>query len=428
MLALVRLAFSDGGDALYSLPLLVGRDGSLRDAFEDLERLRIIGHLMAHGETLDGTSGSFHFGGPGLDPLAPPGSGSIRAVSAEQSNSSMVLDDNIIVKLFRRVQVGINPDLEINRLLTNEGFENIPAQVGEILYEGSLDDVDISIDLGIAQQLIKGAREGWVEALQELHHLYDSADESPDLEMAVSERAEHLLNEIEDLGDVTASLHVLLSREDMEQEFAPEPIDGADLKEWAESARAALEGLLQGDGSELEAHKAAIEERIDRLQTIDDAGSKTRVHGDYHLGQVMLGSRGWFIIDFEGEPMRSMAERRAKQSPLRDVAGMLRSFSYAATVAMFERTEVDSEEWKRLQPWADAWETLARQRFFTAYHRSALEGGFMPGDREDLKTMLEVFEIDKALYELGYEQAHRPGWDRIPRRGITRLLQEDLLT
>jgi maltose alpha-D-glucosyltransferase/alpha-amylase len=129
------------------------------------------------------------------------------------------------------------------------------------------------------------------------------------------------------------------------------------------------------------------------------------------------------ILDVEGEPMRSLEERRTKQSPLRDVAGMLRSFSYAATAALFEGGEPDSEEWKRLQPWADSWEALARERFLSSYLRKSHEGKFLAAERETLGVLLDFFEIDKALYELDYELAHRPEWVRIPTTGIARVLE-----
>ncbi|MEA2508637.1 MAG: maltose alpha-D-glucosyltransferase / alpha-amylase, partial [Actinomycetota bacterium] len=159
-----------------------------------------------------------------------------------------------------------------------------------------------------------------------------------------------------------------------------------------------------------------------RLVKVTRAGFKTRVHGDYHLGQVLSSTRGWMIIDFEGEPARSLDERREKQSPLRDVAGMLRSLSYAASVSMIERTSFGTDEWNRLQPWADVWEDLARGRFLTAYLRRSHEGKFLPPNRSDLKAMLDAFEIDKALYEIGYERGNRPDWVKIPLHGLARIL------
>jgi maltose alpha-D-glucosyltransferase / alpha-amylase len=167
----------------------------------------------------------------------------------------------------------------------------------------------------------------------------------------------------------------------------------------------------------------SINQRFKTLEKLGDPGSKTRIHGDYHLGQTLLGPRGWLILDFEGEPLRSLAERRSFQSPLRDVAGMLRSFSYAAYAALLERAEVDSDRWNQLEPWAAAFEELARNYFLQAYLRTSHEGDLLPHDREELGVLLDFFEIDKALYEIGYELGHRPDWVHIPARGIVDVIR-----
>ena len=379
---------------------------------------------MSQGETVKGLNGVFHFGGPGLDPSSPPGTESIRAIGAEQSNSSVVMDEAVILKLFRRVEPGPNPELELTRLLTAEGFESIPAQVGEILYEGEVDGTDAEIDLGVAQQLIDG-REGWAAIVQELGDLYDRAG-TEDADETVEDIAGTSLDELARLGDATASLHVVLAREGLEPDVAAEPVDRDDLSRWARAIRASLERVKSSGIAELDDYGTAIRARIDELEAIVDAGRKTRAHGDYHLGQVMLTARGWMILDLEGEPARSIEERRAKQSPLRDVAGMVRSFSYAAIAALLERAEPRSEDWHRLEPWAHAWERAARQRFLGAYLATSHEGGFLPPDRDDMATMLDAFELEKALYEVRYEQAHRPAWLPIPLRGIARVLDPNV--
>ncbi|CAN5661727.1 hypothetical protein BH24ACT26_BH24ACT26_01510 [soil metagenome] len=423
--AIVSIEFSDGGTHLYNLPLLVEADGGCRDAFEDVERLRVLGELMIHGDTIKGSAGMFHFGGPGLDPRSPPGESSVRALAAEQSNSSLVFDEAVILKLFRRVESGPNPELELNRLLTNQGFESIPAHVGEILYEGETDEEQIEIDLGIAQQLIKDAREGWQETLVHLRALYDSAGEVDDVSDAVAQRASKNLDDMGKLGDVTATLHVFLAREELDPDVASEASDEGDLKQWVAAARASLERSLASGLTQLEPHRGAIEQRLDQVLSVADAGRKIRIHGDYHLGQVLLAARGWMILDFEGEPMRPLEERRTKQSPLKDVAGMLRSLSYAASAALFERAEPNSDEWRKLEPWAHAWERLARDAFWSGYLRTSHEGRFLPAERSTLALLLDLFEIDKALYELDYERGHRPDWIRIPLHGIEGVLQRD---
>ncbi len=424
-LAIVRVHFEDGSVFL-QLPLLVEEDGSSRDAFEDVERLRVFGACLAHGTSLKGAQGTFRFTGPGLDPLSPPGKISARTMGAEQTNTSLVLDEQMIVKLFRRVDTGHNPDLELTRVLTESGFMHTPPHLGELAYEGVIDGEPVQIDLCVAQQFLSDSIEGWSETLKRLHQLYDAIEDedlAEDMRFLTEERSGDLLGLIEDLGEVTASLHVALSREGLDPHIAPEPIERSDLEEWARSSRASLQALLDDGVTELQDLAPRIEERITKLKEVAEPGLKTRAHADYHLGQVLLTGRGWMILDFEGEPARTLEQRRAKTSPLRDVAGMVRSFNYAATAALFERAEPDSEEWKRLAPWADTWETLARERFIHGYRMRAHEGRFLPPAPSDIDVLLEVFEIDKALYEVGYERGHRPDWLRIPLRGIAKAVE-----
>jgi trehalose synthase-fused probable maltokinase len=427
VIALAEVALDDGDRGLYQLLLLAHEDGTIRDALEDLDRMRVFGDLMAHGSSIKGSSGVFQFGGAGLDPLAAsPGSSAIRTMDAEQSNSSVVLDDEVIVKFFRRLAIGPNPDLELNRLLTNEGFAHVPPQVGEVVYEGELDGSEVSIDLGLAQRFIGDGVEGWKEALVRLSGLYDEIDPQDageDMAFLVEERTGEFLHAVEQLGDATASLHVLMSREEIEQNLLPEVVSPYDLAEWADRVAIAA-ARLDESGGEVARLRDEITTRLNAFKEIAEAGLKTRVHGDYHLGQVLLTPRGWMLLDFEGEPARPLDLRRAKQSPLRDVAGMLRSFNYAASAALMERADPGSEEWARLEPWADTWEGLARAKFLSAYLTRAHEGRFLPPERPDLALMIEVFEIDKVIYEIDYERHHRPDWLRIPVRGLERLIAQ----
>jgi trehalose synthase-fused probable maltokinase len=421
VIALLRVHSAGQDPELYHAPLMIPSDGEAWDPFDDPARLGQLGSLMAHGESLKGDFGVFHFGGPGLDPLSPPGSESTRTLGVEQSNSSVVLDEKVILKLFRRPGVGPNPDLELNRLLTNEGFREVPAQVGEILYEGTLEGEDIQIDLGIAQEFIHDGIEGWESTLREVRALYDQIheeDAKEDLKFLTEQRAADILDSLAELGDATGGLHIVLSREEIDPELAPEEIEVEDLATWTRSARTTLRKLIDSGMDELVPLKDAIEERIAAVEQVQHPGFKTRIQGDYHLAQVMHTPRGWVLLDFEGEPARPLEERREKQSPLRDVAGMLRSFSYAATAVLFERAEPESEEWLRLEPWSNCWEKVARERFLNSYLARSHEGRFLPAERDDIFVLLDFFEIDKALYELGYERSNRPDWIRIPLRGI----------
>ena len=424
VLALLDVSFTDGVSAIYQMPLLVNQTGGVRDAMEDVGRLSVFGRALARGETHKGAHGAFRFGGPGLDPLAPPGHGSVRAMGAEQSNSSIVLDDAVILKLIRRVEEGDNPELELNRFLTNEGFEYIPAQVGEIFYEEDHPEGEgMNIDLGIAQQFVGDATEGWSEALKHVSALYDGisgVEDASTKREQVESMTSTLLEEFAALGEVTAGLHIAFGRgHEHDPEVARESATAQDLSDWAMHARHALAALPKEPLPELTDELiGAVEDRLQVIEDLDDVGAKTRIHGDYHLGQVLLGPRGWLILDFEGEPLRSLEERRSLQSPLRDVAGMLRSFSYATYSALYERAEPDSDRWSQLEPWAATFEELARDYFLQAYLRTSHEADLLPQDRDDLQALLDFFELDKGLYEVNYEIGHRPEWVRIPLRGI----------
>jgi trehalose synthase-fused probable maltokinase len=428
--AIVEVRLVGGEQHMYHIPLLAGDDGVVRDAFEDIDRLRIVGDLMAHGNAIKGDSGSIYFGGVALDPMSPPGHDSIRAIDVEQSNTSAVLDEDIIIKFFRRVEPGDNPDLELNRVLTNEGFEHVPPQVGEISYEGELESEAVSIDLGMAQRYIAGASDGWAGVLHEVNRLYDQIGDligdarAEDIRSLTESSAAEILDDIEGLGDVTASLHVTLSREDMISEFVPEPVTESDIREWSQSAAQSLHSLLDARVPGLSELGPGIERTIEEFSTLEgELGFKTRIHADYHLGQVLRVGHEWLIIDFEGEPARPMPDRQVKNSPLRDTAGMLRSFSYAALVAMMERSDDGSVERHRMEPWADEWQALARERFLAGYWRTSYEGRFLPADKVAAATMLDFFEVDKAIYELGYERVYRPHWLGIPLRGIRQFLE-----
>jgi trehalose synthase-fused probable maltokinase len=426
VIAIIEVHFESGDASLYNMLLLVVEDGSSREATEEPERLRVVGELLAHGSPIKGEDGGvFHFSGPSLNPSDPPGGSSISTLGAEQSNTSVVFDQGVILKLFRKIEPGVNPDLELTRLLTNQGFQSIPTQLGEIFYEREEEEDGVYIDLGLAQTFVSDAKEGWKYGLEHLESLYEEIhpqDAAEDRPVLVEERSGDLLAAVEQLGEATAALHVELSREDLETEMLSEPIEHEDLKTWSISAIERLNGLL-GEVTELDPFAEGMAERLRRLTQMVDAGHKIRVHGDYHLGQVLRVPRGWRILDFEGEPARTLEERRAKHSPVKDVAGMLRSFSYLGTASLFERSQPEDDEWNRLEPWALMWERLARERFLSAYLAGAHEGHFLPPDREELAVLLDFFELDKALYEVDYERGHRPPWLRIPLRGIKQVIE-----
>ncbi len=378
--------------------------------------------------------------------------------SAEQSNTSILFGPRLIMKLFRRQQAGPNPDVEIGRYLTeHSGFRAIAPFGGSIEYVSPVDaGSGNSSTLAMVQTLVANEGDGWEWTLEELQRFYEQVsvitmpeEHYPRTHVSLTDLSEHSESEwVRDhlgsyldaaalLGRRTAEMHMALGQPSSDEAFAPEPMTEQDLiqlrRALAEHAGAAFDALRQNlsrlpaEVEELSglvlSRRRQVAERLGRADDLSSAGMRTRVHGDYHLGQV-LRSRGDFVIlDFEGEPARPLSERRAKQSPMKDVAGMLRSFSYAAysgLIRVLTRRPGDAD---RLEPWARVWQQSVCSAFLHAYRLTmrAAESSLVPADAEAFEQLLEVFVLDKALYELVYELNNRPAWVRIPLAGIVSL-------
>ena len=325
-----------------------------------------------------------------------------RVMSAEQSNSSLVYDERLILKLFRRVHHGHNPEVEITSALAAQGFKCVAEPLATLRVR--------DVDLAVLQPYLAGATEGWALALTSLRDLFGMQDTSsipvidPDVPPPRPDPAQaggDFSGEAARLGTMTGSMHVALA-----DAFGRHP---PDAKAWAQAIGDQLETLQPGD-----VDRAAAQAILDELVDVD-AGAAIRVHGDYHLGQVLRTDAGWYVLDFEGEPARPLEERRRPTSPLKDVAGMLRSFHYAAAVA---RTERDIES---LHEPAVAWEERNRKAFLRGYFEAAGSGGILPANPEATRVVLTAFELEKAVYELGYERAYRPDWEGIPLAALRRL-------
>jgi len=325
-----------------------------------------------------------------------------RLMGAEQSNTSLVYDERVILKLFRRLQPGHNPEVEVTQALGAQGFSRVAAPLANLRVG--------DFDLAVLQPFLAGAAEGWALALTSLRDLFGMHDTQsvpvidPDAPPPVADPAQaggDFSGEAARLGTMTGGMHVALA-----DAFGRHP---ADPKIWAASIARQLEAVGVDDVD----HDAALAV-LDRM-AVAEPGPAIRVHGDYHLGQVLRTDAGWYVLDFEGEPARSLDERRRPTSALKDVAGMLRSFHYAAAVA---RTERDSEELDQL---AAAWEDRNRQAFLRGYMRAAGPGGIVADDTRSFDAVLAGFELEKAVYELGYERAHRPDWEPIPLAALRRL-------
>jgi maltokinase len=315
-----------------------------------------------------------------------------RPLGAEQTNTSLVFDERLVLKVFRRLSDGPNPDVEVTRELARIGFEHVIPPLAEWR--------DADGDYGVVNELLVGAFDGWHLALTSLRDLYDRRCE-PD------EAPGDFGFEAERLGAVTARLHVAMA-----DAFGTHP---ADVDGWIDD----MESQLARVDLPSKVAKGA-RSTYHSLRDVE-VGPAIRIHGDFHLGQTLRTDNGWFVLDFEGEPARPVEERTLPSSPMRDVAGMLRSFSYAAQVALREHAGND-EEATELQVLADSWERHNARRFLEGYEGYGDVDHVLPS-RDARAVVRRAFELDKAVYEVDYETGHRPDWVEIPRAAVTRLLE-----
>jgi maltose alpha-D-glucosyltransferase/alpha-amylase len=359
-----------------------------------------------------------------------------RLSSAEQSNSSILYDQTAILKLFRHVRPGENPDVEVARFLTEVAhFPHIPAYLGDL---ATTDTTGITT-LAFLQAFAPNQGDGWAWTLDELCRFYESvANASPSAD--ITPHAGPYLEAARLLGRRTAELHLALATESANAAFTPEPYDQQSLAEERErietqatAALNALQAALQST-TELPPHTKTLAEQLlaqrqpllDRIQSIAGEpelfGQRIRIHGDYHLGQLLRSHNDFLIVDFEGEPARTLKERRRKQSPLRDVAGMLRSFSYAARTALAQHLNRNPAHADTLTQWAAAWQTAVTTAFLHGYNEAFTARPELLPQAAQTETLLTALLLEKATYELLYELNNRPTWLAIPLEGILALL------
>jgi maltose alpha-D-glucosyltransferase/alpha-amylase len=354
------------------------------------------------------------------------------------------------MKTFRRLEPGVNPDVEIGRFLTARGFARVPPTRGTIAYDRPGDEPSSIVML---QQFVPNQGNAWGVTIEDVGRYFervtalpaqaanpvearawvDSSDPAPP-HHAVESIGTYLAT-AEVLGRRTGELHVALASAPEDPAFAPEPYAPEDLRAAAagmrrdaearlrllESALPTFDDRRRELGTEVLVHRDDLIRAFDSLGDLRGSAVRIRCHGDYHLGQVLVSEGDVVILDFEGEPARPLAERRAKSSPLRDVAGMLRSFSYAAMTGLGAATQTRPEDADRLGPWADLWETWVSAMFLRAYRAATRGAPFLPPHPEDLDVLLHAFVLDKALYELAYELNNRPDWVHVPLTGLLRL-------
>ncbi|MBV9105597.1 MAG: maltose alpha-D-glucosyltransferase [Verrucomicrobia bacterium] len=474
-LLIIAFNYAEGPRELYALPVRavsgeearnieveypasviarIGQEGDLLvDAISTQAVHRTLLDLICEGRTLAGRSGKLvctqsSYLGETLKEGPPQLS---RFLKVEQSNSSVVYDHRIYLKLFRKLEEGVNPDLELTKQLTEKcGFKNVPTYLGDIQYVAPGQD---PASLVMIQSFTPNEESGWSQTLAAVSRYFDRVLGDPQLPAAPAvglweEVPEPFLSIIEGvhletvrlLGERTAEMHLALAQDTESPNFAPEPYSLQHQRSVFQSIRSETKqtfALLARSVSSLEEHARSLAERV--LQHANELGAchdyllrdpidtkKIRIHGDYHLGQVLFTGKDFVILDFEGEPGRPIGERRLKRSALIDVAGMLRSFNYAAHHGLLESRTIRPVDQATLETYADIWSTRASQVFLAAYLKTAANASFVPKEREDLRLLLGSFLILKALYELRYELNNRPKWVAIPLRGILGLIGAEI--
>ena len=403
--ALLEIRYGSGTHDVYQMvvgtgaqgepasPAIVSADGRTSyEASADPLFARQLIDLMSRGAMVPAAEGTIEF--CALTPGSREGA-SIRDVNAlglEQSNTSVVLDDELIVKVYRRIEAGVNPELELLHFFATHGFERVPKLWGWWSYTGPL----MSASLGMVQEFVAGAVDGWSLALEEL---------------AADSRA--FMGRVHRLGEVIGEMHAVLASEPDDPAFSPEIASQESLALLSATVDDEIDNVFLSlpdneATAPIQGRSDAVRGLLRELSTVGSVGQRIRHHGDLHLGQMLWVDGDWVVIDFEGEPARPLPERRLKHSPLRDVAGMLRSFTYAVRVAGVAD---------------DGVERRARDEFLDGYMQAVAEAGILP-PRETAERLLRIYELEKAVYELRYELANRPDWVSVPVGGIVRLLEQ----
>ncbi|MGD9614459.1 MAG: maltose alpha-D-glucosyltransferase [Alphaproteobacteria bacterium] len=373
----------------------------------------------------------------------------VRRLGAEQSNSSVLFEEYAVLKVFRRLQPGVHPEIEMGRFLVERaGFANTPPLLGTIEMslraQGEAEEAQATIAIGVLYAFVRNQGDGWTMALNYLsRYLDDALNEAapgaapPDRDVELPDADHFFLGLARQLGLRTGEMHRALAEFGGDDPaFAPEPLTSDDIAAWRRELRESAADMfarLRASRDRLaepvrdladqviEAGER-LDEAIRQLAPDNVAAVKCRHHGDYHLGQVLAVQNDFHIIDFEGEPSRPVALRRRKNSPLRDVAGMIRSFDYAASAAVRQIAETRPASVPRAAELAESWRQRAVAGFRAAYRKTTRGSPVFPANKLQGKALIDFFTLEKAVYEVNYELANRPDWVSIPLTGILRVL------
>lgn len=466
LLAIVLVEYRGGSQERYVMPLtiravaeaddaktLAELPGSplhewVCDATEDAETWICVYDGVAQARELSGQSGCL-MGRPmpqGREELSMP-VGEATILSVEQSNTSVIFDRRVILKLIRKLEAGTNPDSEVLEFLTTQTTcRDVPVLLGVMTYDNDFTDETQPATIAVFQRFVPNAGDGWRYTLAHLGALLDEGGQAvvergDNLSKAVAGISGPFLAQLRHLGEITAGLHVALASRQEPEAFRPEPITKGDIDLWQSgmmkhlgevchdlrALRPEQQSAAEVTGDDVTRLETVCRDRIGGLQLLSRANvSKIRHHGDYHLGQILKTNEGFVVIDFEGEPARPLEERRGKVCPLRDVAGMLRSFNYAVHTVLKQRRANSATDLGLMTEWEGA----ARAEFLDGYRSVAKPGQavFLPATWEAALRVIQVYELDKALYELRYEMQNRPDWLSIPLAGIRGLVERTAFT
>jgi maltose alpha-D-glucosyltransferase/alpha-amylase len=360
----------------------------------------------------------------------------IRAVETEQSNSTALVDNDYVVKVYRKLASGINPEIEIGRFLTEvAGFANTPALLGSV----ELIEDEKKSAIAIVHAFVENQGDAWTVTSAYLDRFVDeqrllAASDHP----GQSEEQIPYLRYMSQIGRRVAEMHLALAGSDEIADFAPEPTRHADVQQWIEDvvarAERVFEALQQRRETMKEADRllvdqvaaqaASLRDRLGALLPPDIGGLNIRHHGDFHLGQILIVKDDIFIIDFEGEPRRPLNERRRKAPAARDVAGLIRSIDYSATAALERALRGAPDEQGKLGAALAEWRDRSAAAFLAAYREVMANQRLWPAGPQAAEQMLTFFLLEKAFYEIEYEMAHRPEWLRVPLMGMLRILSQ----
>jgi maltose alpha-D-glucosyltransferase/alpha-amylase len=447
---------SDGATSRYQLPLTIrwqrytdiekneakviaalrrtAREGSLVDAAAEPEFIGALAAKIHAGETVaDGERQLAFRRTSAFETLHEVAS--VKAAGVEQSNTTTIADDRYVVKLLRKMTPGIHPEIEIGRFFVEQApFANAPRLLGSVeLIEGGR-----SSALAVVHEFIQNQGDAWSFISQSLDRLIAEQQLLPSETISETPESAAMLGRLRQIGERTADFHrAIASRSDI-PDFAPEPVKADDMAHWTDAQLERARNVFRlldlsqdtlGDATkplaaEMQEHREQILAHIDGNRGVAIEAMKIRHHGDFHLGQVLIANNDSFLLDFEGEPRRSMEERRRKAPAARDIAGFCRSIDYATSAALGRAAASSDEEKTKLAARLRLWTQQLIEAYWQSYREALADDRLWPRDETQSRHLLDIFLLEKAFYEIEYELTNRPDWVGIPLEATLRILRE----